>query len=446
MSNAKPIAAIVQISHWTGVSRGAMRNYVPTSFRAGPTSNTAMRPRSRSVALLCLATALLLHESLRADRAALDVARLLDLYGTGRFDEALRAVESATEADAQQLRQRWRIGGRLWIDAEPLSTSKSHRLLTAAAFALETEHLRAERGQWAAPMAGVCVPPPKQPGAKSPPGPCVLEWAMALLQERGAPDDAERAWYLAAAALAGGVRDWRFLYRVNQVSVRGMRELVSRGLLAEALLRFPDDARLRLEKGIAVSARYNVTTDGGGPVSLPGLIVIQGAGTVSNAYDARADAIEIFSKLADDPDVGAEAHLRLGYLYWATGEAFQTRTELLAAAKAAKTEAGSSDPAKTDLQYLTHFLLGWTSLQDNRPEDAIRELQASLEARPHSQSSVLALASLELQRGEAARAQELTRASLQARPTDADPWRLFLYGHYPQWPRLIAELRSKVAR
>ena len=60
-----------------------------------------------------------------------------------------------------------------------------------------------------APSAGTGASPDDPPCA----APCVLDWAHAQLVERGDPDRAERAWYLAAAALAGGVRDWRYLQR-----------------------------------------------------------------------------------------------------------------------------------------------------------------------------------------------------------------------------------------
>ena len=44
---------------------------------------------------------------------------------------------------------------RLWIDAIGADlTAKPQRLLAAASFALETEHLRVERGAWMTPMAG----------------------------------------------------------------------------------------------------------------------------------------------------------------------------------------------------------------------------------------------------------------------------------------------------
>ncbi len=95
-------------------------------------------------------------------------------------------------------------------------------------------------------MVGVCVADPKRPDEKSPAGSCVIQWAWSLLVERGAADEAERAWVLAAAALAGGVRDFRVLYNPMLGAVPS-----DGGLITDALRRHPADARLQLEHAIA---------------------------------------------------------------------------------------------------------------------------------------------------------------------------------------------------
>ena len=72
-----------------------------------------------------------------------------------------------------------------------------------------------------------------------------------------------------------------------------------------------------------------------------------------------------------------------------------------------------------------------------------RQLATALEIRPHSQSAVLALAALKMREGEASSAYDLAETSLVKRRNDDDPWRLFLYGHHPHLPKLVADLRSK---
>jgi tetratricopeptide (TPR) repeat protein len=147
------------------------------------------------------------------------------------------------------------------------------------------------------------------------------------------------------------------------------------------------------------------------------------------------EAAALLTALVDDPLVGAEARVRLGYLYWAAGRDEAARDALTRAA---------AQTGEADLRYLAQFLLGWIAIARGDSAAAIPPLEAALAARPGSQSAALALASLELQRGDAGKAHDLARASLDEPRADVDPWRLFLYGHHPQWPARVAELRRAV--
>jgi tetratricopeptide (TPR) repeat protein len=355
--------------------------------------------------------------------APLDLARVMDLYAEGRFDEAVKRVAEAGDDIGRNLRRHWAVTGRQWIDADP--AHRRQRALAAAALALETEHIRAERGDWR-------VSEDDPPCA----APCVLDWAHLQLVERGAPDRGERAWYLAAAALAGGVRDWRYLRR--PIDARRSDQMTP-GLMDRALLRFPQDASLRLEQALAAAGRFNVTIDGrrraqGEP---PMELLIGRAGLTFGAlrFDGYPDVAAMFAAVADDPLVGAEARLRLGYLHWVSQRDESARSELTKAAA----HAGDGD-----VRYLAEFLLGWFALSGSDTAAAIPHLEAALKARPGSQSAAVALASLELQRGNADKAHEIARHSLDERGADADPWRLFLYGHHPQWRVRLAELRREI--
>jgi tetratricopeptide (TPR) repeat protein len=355
--------------------------------------------------------------------APLDLAHLLDLYADGRFDEAVQRVAQAGDEVGRNLRRHWAVTGRAWIDADP--ARRSPRILAAAALALETEHLRAERGDWRVSERGAPCP-----------ASCVLDWAQLQLAEREAPDQGERTWYLAAAALAGGVRDWRYLQR----PVDPRRPRVLPGLIDRALVRFPDDSSLRLEQALAAAGRFNVTIDGerSAAIGIPFLPVPGGRNVVSvtTALQTGRDvAAGMLAALVDDPVVGAEARLRLGYLNWTAGRDDDARDHL---AKAAH-QTGDKD-----LRYLSKFLLGWIAVAAGNSAGAIPWLEAALADRPASQSASVALAALELQRGNAGRAHEIAQASLDERRADADPWRLFLYGHHPRWPALLAELRREV--
>ena len=356
--------------------------------------------------------------------APLVVSRLLDTYAAGRFDEAVREVAQAPERIGVNLRQHWSLEGLAWIDAVP--AERPRRLLVAAALALETENLRVEHGEW-----GFTNGEPPCTGT------CVLDWAQARLVERGPADAAERAWYLAAASLAGGVRDWRYLQRTLPPNAP---PTVLSGLTERALLRFPGDPQIRLEQAIAASGRFNTTVDGGRLVNDPGAMVITmgPVGRSMAALPPREAAAALLEALVPDPSVGPEAQTRLGYLRWVLGEDTAATRALKQAA-----ERATSD---SDVRYLARFLLGWIALQAGKSDEAIPELQAALLARPDSQSAALALATLTLQKGEATQAYATARASIDHRNTDDDPWRLFLYGHHPMLQARIAALRAEVKR
>jgi tetratricopeptide (TPR) repeat protein len=355
--------------------------------------------------------------------APLDLRHTLDLYAAGRFDEAVQAVVRAGDEVGRNLRRHWPVTGRAWIDAEP--DTQPQRLLAAAAFALETENLRAERGDWRVSDNPPCA------------AACVLDWAQLQLIERGTPDRAERAWHLAAAALAGGVRDWRYLQRPAD-PVRAAR--APSGLIDRALIRFPSDPALRLEQALAAASRFNVIGEDGAAAATVPLNSIppsvrERLGLLAVRENAQV-AADMLAALAEDPDVGVEARTRLGYLYWTQGSHEASRAQLTAAISRAR------DP---ETRYLASFLLGWTLAARGESAAAIRHLEAALEARPGSQSAAVLLAALGLQGGDAAKADAIARASFE-RKTDLDPWRLFLYGHHPRLSELIAALRREVAQ
>ena len=355
--------------------------------------------------------------------APLDLSQLLDLYADGRFDQALRTVAQAGDDVGRHLRPHWAVTARQWIDADP--ARRPQRILAAASLALETEQIRQERGDWRV-----------SDGEPACPATCVLDWAQILLVQRGAPDPAERAWYLAAAALTGGVRDWRYLERAVDPSATP-RWLP--GLMDRALARFPDDASLRLERALAAAGRHNLVIDGiRRTASVPAEPVLLGRGQIlfpRTRIDATGPPVNMLSALVDDPLVGAEARMRLGYLYWTVGRNDEARRELIKAAEQAR---------DADVRFLAHFLHGWIAAVARDGAAAVAPLEAALAVRPGSQSAAVLLAAVELQRGNADKAHEIAQATLEQRRADVDPWRLFLYGHHPQWPTRLAALRREV--
>jgi hypothetical protein len=352
---------------------------------------------------------------------ALDLTELLDTYAAGRHDEALGRISAAGDDARGTLRLDWPVAGRQWIDATP--EDRRRRMLIAAALALEAESIRAERGDWTLPTS-VCqsyreLLVPVQGGSAN----CVMQWAYAVVTERLTPDEAEKAWLLAAAALAGGVRDWRLLHVPPSAPPSRSQ---ARGLIDRALDRFPGDPELRFQQALASASRFTTTVDGGRAVFQPMRLSPRGG---------EADAAAMLGDLADDPRVGPEAQLRLGYLHWVMSR------DADAAAALADAAARAAD---ADLRYLAHFLIGWTALQRGDLAAARPSLAAALDTRPNSQSAAVALAAIDLKEGEAARAYDRARASLDDKTKADDPWRLFLYGHHPKLPVLVAELRRRL--
>jgi tetratricopeptide (TPR) repeat protein len=368
--------------------------------------------------------------------APLVLPDLLDLYAAGRVDEALGQISRQDDKIARNLRAHWALEARSWIDADP--AVRLHRLFVAAAFALETEQLRAERGDW-----GMAVGDP--PCA----GPCVLDWAQALLVERGAPDRAEKAWDLAAISLASGVRDWRYLQRIidSGAPPSPAPTALVPGFIERTLLRFPGDPQLKLEQAVAAAERFSVTVDGGrmatdganlmvrmGPPASFGMPGTARPTVVRALPTAAADMLDA---LVADPIVGPEAQMRSGYLHWSMNQDETATRSLRQAAER------TSDP---DARYLSRFLLGWIAQQAGRPAEAAPEYEAALLARPDSQSAAIALGTIRLQQGDAAAADQIARASIDRRRTDDDPWRLFLYGHHPLLSVRLAAVRAEVRR
>jgi hypothetical protein len=391
------------------------------------------RNRRRTGIVVALCTAALLQLATGAQIRRFEPAELLDAYGQGRYDEVVGAVHQASRDRMQDLRQEVMFRGRQWVELVP--ENRRQRALTAAAFVLEAERIRVEKGEWRDPEQTHCD------------GRCMIEWACTLLQASGAPDSSERIWMEGSIALAGGVRDWAFLQTpLGPPSERSGE----RGHVHHALARFPGHPRFRLARAIALTARSSVTTEmempreGVRTAPAPSRavdIIPLGGGVIEILEQRRTGSIgygrQELQALISDPSIGDEAQIRLGYLNWVQGSVEQALAAERAAADVTK------DP---DLKYLANFLAGQASqaLGDLSASEA--HYRAALAARPHSQSATLGLAALLYLRGEGSQAFGLAEATAAARPRDDDPWRMFLYGDFPKLPRLISELRQGVRK
>jgi len=375
--------------------------------------------------------------SSRAAQAPSTIA-LLDQYLAGDFSavvSSLAALESFDDTlDALDK------NGPAWIDAGGAG-ERERREAAAATFALEAARL----GEWKAWRVIGSLPtfdPPGSTGAlpnlgfvppfaglagvggagipleykmywKAPP--LLIEWACKRLGERSPHAPWERTWFLASIGVAQRSEDPEFQtgHTANQGVQRTGAVIPPQQLVGpviqharHAQVLFPSDARFSLAAGIG-----------------------------EEWHNVRA-AREVFERLQDDVDVGAEASIRLGVLAWRDRD-YGRATTLLRRA-----ETKTIDPW---LLYLARYFSGQTAVGRKDLLEAERLFRSALEAMPRAQSASFALASVLAQRGQLNEASAVTDAALGREPSP-DPWREYAHGDDRFWPRLRDRLRQEIHR
>ncbi len=367
-----------------------------------------------------------------------EVVRALDLYAAGRADEALALVSRASRDQIRDWRQVLVSYGHAWIHNGPANLSP--RIFAAAAFALEMEAVRAERGEWGRTSMVDCG------------GQCVIEWGCTILRARGVSDDHERTWLLASMALVGGVRDWTFLIgpSIGLTNLQRVPLIVrpAEDHLTHALTRHPGEARFRLVRAEAIASRFDIGPEfdvpragerarpvgGVGTIGVAGLGLFPSASANQRRRALIDTAVTAFEVLTRDPDVGLEAKIRLAYLRYRLEDYEQARADA---------ESAAGGAADRDLKYTAHFIAGQAAQAMGNLSGAEAQYAAALFARPRSQSAMVALAALQFLRGDASAAYALVNTP-RSQADDDDPWRLFFYGDFPRLPALIKDLRARV--
>jgi tetratricopeptide (TPR) repeat protein len=387
-------------------------------------------PLRRFLSAGVMAAALsILSSTPAAQSGRIDLKALLDLYAAGKTDDAMATVARATTDSARDLRVQLVVYGQTWLHNGAADISS--RLFAAAAFALDMEAIRAERGEWSPRNQRDCS------------GSCVLEWACIVLRARKASDESDRLWLLASVALAEGVRDWSFLQTPLAPALSRAPE---GGHLTHAIARHPDEPRFRLARATAIASRFNIANEldvpkaglssGSAPLSQITVVQSQQPGLIEERRRAPLDyAMQQFARLIDDPAVGVEARIRLAYLHYRSEEYEQARRVA---------EAAVRTTSDADLRYLASFLAGQAAQASGDLAGAETLYTQALASRPRAQSASLALAALQMLRGAAAPAYDLFAAPRTSRMEDDDPWRLFFYGDYPKLAALVRELRARV--
>ena len=348
------------------------------------------------------------------------VTELLDRYAAGEFDAVV--AQLSRRASFGPFLKQLKDEGPKWIDAGGPS-DRARRQVAAATFALEAARIDEwHEWKWTQKQPLMCptAPPtgadPSLAGCFQPlnrliwrPAPLLIEWGCDIFTADEQPRPIERIWQLAAVAVAQRGEDGQFLvgdqaigHGVGGGEIINPQDEIKH--LDHVQERFPNEKRFMLAQGIA---RFQVWSD---------------------------DAHIAFGSLYNDPDVGAEAMMRVG--------------EMLIREKRYDDAYDRFDRVERQTRdgyviYLARYFRGQALLQQNNREGAESAFRAALAVRPRTQSGSTALAAVLYQSGRMIDAQS-TIASMLMAPPAPDPWREFLHADDRFWPQLITMLRREI--
>jgi tetratricopeptide (TPR) repeat protein len=227
-----------------------------------------------------------------------------------------------------------------------------------------------------------------------------------LFRREGAkPGPLERWWQLAALAVAQRAEDFEFLRGDGVTNIYNPEVEIDH--LFHTRVRFPDEPRLMLAEGTVAEWRR------------PG------------------PAIEIFEDLEKHPDVGGEATMRLGAIY------FRQRDDDRAIVRFEQVEPKTRDPW---VVYLARYFKGQALERKRRLSDAERAYRDALAAVPGAQSASVALATLLFRQERRTEASSLISAMFERRPMAVDPWRGYAHADDRFWPYLVGKVRAEIRR
>jgi hypothetical protein len=337
------------------------------------------------------------------------VVEWLETYAAGHYDRVVGAFTGDTDYD-EVLRQ-LRRDAPGWIAAGGPSDIPKRELI-AATLALEAARVGL-RYDWKRTQMQ-----PKFEDLqvlnvlywKAPP--LLIEWGCAMLRKTPQPRPAERWWQLAALSVALRSEDSQFLVGdpaigrgVGAGEIGNTADEIKH--LDHVQARFPNERRFLLAQGIV---RDRVWPE---------------------------DAVQAYSALENDPDVGGEAVMRLAAMRMRSRNPsgalrlFERALEL------------TRDPY---VVYLAHYFSG--RIYEQQPNLSLAEAsyRSAAAAIPNAQSATLALAALLARDRRRAEAQRLVGEMLAANPPPLDPWRRYVHADDRFWPFLIARLRQEIAR
>ncbi|TAK17051.1 MAG: hypothetical protein EPO35_03970, partial [Acidobacteria bacterium] len=277
---------------------------------------------------------------------------LVERYARGEFDAVAAAIAPIT--DFQPIYKDLQSNAPKWIDAGG-PADRERRRLAAATFAMEAARIGAARDWKEVRMfirlENIYWRAPAQ----------LLEWGCKLMRDAPAPTPIEHVWQMAALSVAGRSEDYEFLIGSPWEGRANKGDEIMH--LEHAIARFPKDRRLLLAQGIAAELRLFPRPRNTG----------------------IKEAETIFANLKDDPEVGAEAKLRLGAMDVRIGQSFQAIPYLTASAQT------SREPF---VIYLANLFLGQAFERQKDPAGAETAYRRALATVPRAQSATFSLAAL----------------------------------------------------
>lgn len=331
----------------------------------------------------------------------------LDLYSEGRYDEAVRDVTLIAHMEA--IYDDLLTAGGPWVLAVD-SDEQQRRRLVAASFALEIAAVQPPRDDpnWRMFELSLVRERLAAWGAvalvqRVPAAPTIHRPPMTVPKQ-----PKERLWYHAAAALLQNGATYRALVKPAD-DENALRPAVVFPLLDDvALRRFPDDPTLILARAGALLSSSDAS------VSLMGARrPSDRTGVAFFTDNGRARQAEsIYRRLLNDPVVGADANLRLGFIRLLRGDESEARRLL------AEVDRRSTD---FDAKYCARVLTAWAWQVEKRHAEALVSYRAALELAPNAHTAAVPVAFALQTEGRLEEAEALLHAALIATPRPRDP-------------------------
>jgi len=239
-------------------------------------------------------------------------------------------------------------------------------------------------------------------------GAAMLQRFAHLVRDPISPDLFEREWLVAASRMLQGL----------------MRPAVSEPFVEAAILRFPEDARLRMARAVITDQRWPMS---GSVTDVP---------QVTRAFASPSHVATLtgrFETAATAPEFLAESALRRGWFLHRIGNSNDALALI---------EPIVVDPNDRALAYLKELLHGHVLEGLDRHADALTTFRRAVALAPAAQSGRVALMNALLLTGDRDQAAAFA-AELQATPvTMIDPWWLYWQGDYRRYPESLVRLRE----